>query len=170
MNRMSRLLAGMTAIAIAALLASTAASVRAQQSTVVLDDDDIGGVVSGPHGPEAGVRVIAETSDLPTKFARIVVSDDQGRYLIPDLPNASYKIWVRGYGLVDSPKVDSTPGRILNLTAVPAPDEAAAARVYPAIYWYSMLEIPDASQFGGKSGIPEKITQSEWLAVVKNRA
>ena len=69
----------------------------------------IGGVVTGPNGPEAGVWVIAETTDLPTKFAKIVVTDDQGRYLIPELPKAKYKVWVRGYGLVDSPKVDGEP-------------------------------------------------------------
>ena len=44
-------------------------------------DDDMAGVVSGPRGPEAGVWVIAETTDLATKFVRIVVTDDQGRYL-----------------------------------------------------------------------------------------
>ena len=55
--------------------------------------------------------VIAETTDLPTKFAKIVVTDDQGRYLIPELPKAKYKVWVRGYGLVDSAKVDGEPGK-----------------------------------------------------------
>ena len=70
---------------------------------VVLDPDDIGGVVSGPNGPEAGVWVIAETTDLPTRFSRTVVTDDAGRYVVPDLPAASYQVWVRGYGLVDSP-------------------------------------------------------------------
>ena len=63
---------------------------------------DIGGVVTSSKGAEAGVWVIAETTDLPTKFARIVVTDDQGRYLIPDLPAANYSVWVRGYGLVNS--------------------------------------------------------------------
>ncbi|HSL71020.1 MAG TPA: hypothetical protein VK864_12310, partial [Longimicrobiales bacterium] len=72
--------------------------------TVAIDSDDIGGVVTGARGPEAGVWVIAETSDLPTKFVRIVVTDDRGRYVIPDLPKANYQVWVRGYGLVDSPK------------------------------------------------------------------
>ena len=76
-----------------------------------------------PKGPEAGVWVIAETTDLPTKYAKIVVTDDQGRYVIPDLPTANYSVWVRGYGLVDSPKVRAKPGQQLNLTAVPAPDE-----------------------------------------------
>src|SRR5262249_61071119 len=87
------------------LVAATAAS--AQQPTVTVDASDIGGVVTGTSGPEAGVWVIAETSDLPTKFARIVVTDDQGRFLIPDLPKANYDVWVRGYGLVDSPKQKS---------------------------------------------------------------
>src|SRR5262245_3732539 len=70
---------------------------------VAIDADDIGGVVTGPRGPEAGVWVIAETTDLPTKMAKMVVTDDQGRYVIPDLPKAKYKVWVRGYGLIDSP-------------------------------------------------------------------
>jgi hypothetical protein len=125
--------------------------------------------VRGPDGPEAGVWVIAETAELNTKFAKIVVTDDQGRYLIPGLPKAKYQVWVRGYGLVDGPKVAGEPGKLLALTAVPAPNEAAAAQYYPAIYWYSMLKIPDAGQFGGKSDIPEKITQSDWLTAIKNR-
>src|SRR5262245_43567538 len=109
----------------------------AQQPSVTVGATDIGGVVTGSSGPEAGVWVIAETSDLPTKFARIVVTDDQGRYLIPDLPKANYDVWVRGYGLVDSPKQKSEPGKTLNLTATPAPDEKAAAQYFPAIYWYA---------------------------------
>ena len=76
---------------------------------------DIGGVVSGPKGPEAGVWVIAETGDLPTKYAKVVVTDEAGRYLIPELPKANYSVWVRGYGLVDSPKVKAAPGKPLNL-------------------------------------------------------
>src|SRR6187431_3679631 len=100
---------------------------RAQQTgaAISIDNDDLGGVVSGPKGPEAGVWVIAETSDLPTKFARIVVTDDNGRYLVPDLPKAKYEVWVRGYGLVDSPKTAATPGQRLALKAVPAPTARA---------------------------------------------
>src|SRR5207244_11609822 len=71
-------------------------------------------------------------------------------------------------GLVDSAKVDGEPGRQLNLTAVAAKSDAEAAKVYPAIYWYSMLKIPPQSEFGGKSNIPEKLTQSDWLKQVKN--
>src|SRR6516225_2839243 len=111
---------------------------------------DIGGVVTSSKGPEAGVWVIAETTDLPTKFARIVVTDDKGRYLVPDLPAATYTVWVRGYGLVDSTKLTAKPGALLNHTAVPAPSEAAAAHYYPAIYWYAMMKIPPVSDFGGK--------------------
>ena len=129
-------------IGVAAFAAAVTAPGRAQQPAVAIDNDDIGGVVRGAGGPEAGVWVIAETTDLPTKFAKIVVTDDQGRYVIPDLPKAKYKVWVRGYGLVDSPKLDGEPGQQLNLTAVVAPNDAAAAQYYPAIYWYSMLKDP----------------------------
>src|SRR6202045_2638165 len=109
-------------------------AVHAQQ-TVTVGPTDIGGTVISAAGPEAGVWVIVETTDLPTKFARIVVTDDQGRYLVPDLPTANYSVWVRGYGLVDSPKLTAKPGQLLNHTAVPAPNAAAAAPFYPAIYW-----------------------------------
>ena len=110
----------------------------------------------GPSGPEAGVWVIAETTELPTKFAKIVVTDDQGRFVIPDLPpKVNYEVWVRGYGLVDSPKLRAKPGQLLNLTAVPAPNEASAAHYYPAIYWFTLLKIPPAKDFGGTHGYPE---------------
>src|SRR6516165_4323001 len=131
--------------ALALLLAAAPMSLKAQ-TAVAIDNDDIGGVVTGPNGPEAGVWVIAETSELGTKMAKMVVTDDQGRYVIPDLPKAHYKIWVRGYGLVDSQKVDAEPGKNLNLTAVKAPDEAAAAQYYPSIYWYSMVKVPGQDQ------------------------
>src|SRR5262245_16221176 len=108
---------------------------------------EIGGIVTGPGGGEAGVWVVAETTDLPTKYAKIVVTDDQGRYMIPELPRAKYKVWVRGYGLVDSARVDSEPGRVVNLTAVKAPNDAAAAEYYPAGYWYAMMKFPDKSEF-----------------------
>jgi hypothetical protein len=139
---------------------------------IAMDGDDIAGVVTSTVGPEAGVWVIAETTDLPTKFARIVVTDDQGRYLIPDLPSANYEIWVRGYGLVDSPKTVAAPGRQLDLTAVAAPDAKSAAQYYPALYWYSMLEVPPADQFPGTgaegNGIPAAIeTQAQWVRTLK---
>ncbi|MFW6085082.1 MAG: carboxypeptidase-like regulatory domain-containing protein, partial [Gemmatimonadota bacterium] len=136
----------------------------------------IGGVVTGPDGPEAGVWVIAETHDLPTRFARIVVTNDEGRYLIPDLPDAEYDVWVRGYGLVDSEKVRAAPGETLDLAAVPAPDEAAAARYYPAGWWLALLEVPGADEFpgtgpeseGGNGLSPNLETQAEFLRNVKS--
>ena len=70
------------------------------------DDNDIGGVVTGANGPEAGVWVIAETNELPTQYAKMVVTD--------------------------------------------------------------VMKIPDQSQFGGKSNIPEKLTQVDWLKQMKN--
>ena len=148
-------------------------SVTLEAQTPPIDADDIAGTVTGPGGPEAGVWVIAETSDLATKFVRIVVTDDRGRYLIPDLPNARYQVWVRGYGLIDSPKVQSGPGTTLNLTAVAAPNARTAAAYYPAGYWFSLLRAPDAKEFPGTgpdgNGIAPTIrSQAEWLARVKS--
>src|ERR1700727_3141831 len=157
---------GVAAIAVAAFLAVAPARLSAQSVPVVAND--IAGVVKSPHGAEAGVWVIAETRDLPTRFAKMVVTDDQGRYVIPDLPKAKYQVWVRGYGLADSAKVDAEPGNQLNLKAVPAANAAEAAKIYPAIYWYSMLKIPGADQFGGHSDIPDKVKQSDWLNAMTN--
>ena len=89
MSIKSRLYFGVAVIALAGVLAAPPARLSAQQSTppgVTVGATDIGGVVRSASGPEAGVWVIAETTDLPTKFARMVVTDDQGRYVIPDLP------------------------------------------------------------------------------------
>jgi len=94
----------------AASLSKISAAQRASEA-VSVNSDDIGGVVTSSKGPEAGVWVIAETTDLPTKFRKIVVTDDAGRYLLPELPKATYKVWVRGYGLVDSKAVAAMPGK-----------------------------------------------------------
>jgi hypothetical protein len=165
----------LAAIAASALVSTTAISSVAQQAdpAIQIGENDLGGVVAGPNGPEAGVWVIAETTDLPTKYAKIVVTDDRGRYVIPDLPKANYTVWARGYGLVDSQKLQSAPGKLVNLTAVPAPNAAAAAEYYPGVYWYSMLKIPAASDFPGTgpkgNGIPDVMkTQAYWLDTVKN--
>ncbi len=157
---------------LAACLAALTPS-RLGAQAVDVDADDIGGVVTGVNGPEAGVWVIAETSDLPTRFARIVVTDDQGRYLLPDLPRAGYKVWVRGYGLVDSPKVAATPGHLLNLNAVPAPSARAAAEYYPAGYWLSLLRVPGTQEFPGTgpqgNGISPSVKhQAQWLGTIKS--
>ena len=167
---------GIVALGFAVLLVASPVEMNAGQVTgraVDIDDDDLGGVVTSPNGPEAGVWVIAETSDLPTKFVKIVVTDDQGRYLLPDLPNADYSVWVRGYGLVDSPKVQAAPGRIVNLTAVVAPNARAAAEYYPAGYWFSLLQPPEKSEFPGTgpegNGISTNMrSQAEWLRNVKS--
>src|SRR2546425_10758200 len=135
---------------VAAMIAVSLAWVGAQQrgggSTVAIDPDDIGGVVTSSKGPEAGVWVIGETTQLPTKFARIAVTDDQGRYVIPDVPQADYQVFVRGYGLVDSPRQTVRPGQQHNVTAQVAPDAKAAAQVYPAAWWLAMLPAPEGAQ------------------------
>jgi hypothetical protein len=164
-----RLFSGITAAALAAL-----AVLHAQQpgpGSIPMDPDDIGGVVTGPRGPEAGVWVIAETADLPTRFVRIVVTDDRGQYVLPDLPDATYTVWVRGYGLVDSEKVRAKRGAALNLKAVPAPDPHAAAQYYPAGYWFSLLEVPAKDEFPGnaENGIsPNVKSQGDWLRTIKS--
>ena len=131
------------------------------QDGIRLGTSDRGGIVRSANGPEAGVWVIAETTDLPTRMIRIVVTDDKGRYVVPDLPEANYSVWVRGFGLVDSPRMTAKPGKRLDLSAAIAPNAAAAAEYYPAIHWYSMLAIPPASGSGcasgrgaGKPGVP----------------
>ena len=139
---------------------------------IPIDDDDIAGVVTSASGPEAGVWVIAETTDLPTRFVRIVVTDDRGRYLLPDLPRAGYDVWVRGYGLVDSPKVKAAPGAVLDLRAIAAPDARAAAQYYPAGYWFSLLRVPDKSAFTGAAagtGVASRVkSQAEWVRQLKS--
>jgi hypothetical protein len=173
--RVKRIMHLSIALGIALILAASVVGVTSSQTAgqaVAIDGDDLGGVVIGPNGPEAGVWVIAETTDLPTRFIRIVVTDDQGRYLLPDLPSANYKVWVRGYGLIDSAKVDASPGRNLNLTAVVAPNLRAAAQYYPAGYWFSMLRVPPASEFPGTgeegNGISTAMgSQAEWLRGIK---
>src|SRR6187455_2931087 len=120
----------LVAAGVAGLLVVSFTSISARQQRPDFDPDDLAGVVRSSKGPEAGVWVIAETKDLPTPYAKIVVTDDQGRYLLPDLPKANYSVFVRGYGLVDSPRVTATAGKVLNLTAVIAPNEHAAAQYY----------------------------------------
>jgi len=162
---------GIAFIATVSLFAVTACGQAG--GDVLIDDDDIGGVVTGPNGPEAGVWVIAETTDLPTTFNKIVVTDDQGRYVLPDLPSATYDVWVRGYGLVDSPKQAVTPGSTHHLTAVAAPNPHAAAQYYPAGYWLSLISVPDKDQFPGTgsdgNGIsPAMESQAHWIRYLKS--
>src|SRR5258708_5476793 len=165
---------GAAGIALALALGVTPTSVSAQQSAppVSLGAPGIGGVVRGPNGRDAGVWVTAETTDLPTRMIKTVVTDDQGRYVIPDLPKANYVIWSRGYGLVDSAKTATEPGKTVNITAVPAPSAAAAAEYYPAIYWYAMLNIPGKEMFPGTgpngNGMATTMkSQLQWLDQVK---
>ena len=173
--KVTKTFATVTVASSALLWAACTQGARVGPGATAIDRDDITGAVMGASGPEAGVWVIAETSDLPTKFARIVVTDDQGRYLLPDLPKASYEIWVRGYGLVDSPKQKAEPGTTLNLNATPAPNARAAAEYYPAGYWYSLLKVPHESEFPGSgpegNGInPVFKTQPDYLRQLKNNS
>jgi hypothetical protein len=176
MKTTSALCAATVAVGWALLLTGTQAPVNAGQQpadAVRVDSDDIGGLVRSANGPEAGVWVIAETTDLATKFVKIVVTDDRGRYLLPDLPKANFSVWVRGYGLVDSPKVQSAPGKTLNLTAVAAPNARAAAEYYPAGYWFSLIRVPEKNEFpgnapGGNGIAPNVKSQADYIQRLKS--
>lgn len=135
-------------LVIAALVACDTQST----SSIALDNDDIAGIVNGDDGPEAGAWVVAETEDFETFFARIVVTDDQGRYLIPDLPAAEYHVWVRGYGLADSEKTNARRGSEINLQVNNAASDAEAAQVYPAAYWYAMMDLPTEEELQRVNG------------------
>jgi len=136
------------------------------QSAPVTEGDDIVGVVTGPRGAEAGVWVIAETSDLPTPYTKIVVTDDQGRYAIPDLPKATYSVWVRGYGLMDGQKNRATPGSTLNLLTGREASPKEAAEIYPGMYWFSLLKVPAAGEFP----LGPVQSQQQWLNTIKSGA
>jgi len=175
--KLTRLLyAGALAVGVAVMLAAAPATMTADPQggdAVRVDANDVGGVVSGANGPEAGVWVIAETKDLPTKFAKIVVTDDRGRYMLPDLPKANYDVWVRGYGLVDSARVKAAPGKVLNLTATKAPNPRAAAQYYPAGFWYSLIKVPEKGDFpgnapGGNGINPNIKSQADWIQRMKS--
>jgi hypothetical protein len=153
-------------------LAAQQTGPSAQAAAVKVNANAIGGVVASPKGPEAGVWVIAETTDLPTRYIKEVVTDDQGRFVLPDLPKANYTVFARGYGLVDSPKVKAGLGAHLDLKPTVAPDKKTAAQLYPANYWYALLKVPEKNEFPGTgpkgNGIASTVgTQGQWLHLIK---
>ncbi|HEY6340024.1 MAG TPA: carboxypeptidase-like regulatory domain-containing protein [Bryobacteraceae bacterium] len=161
------------AVGIAGYLVTTRTELNAQSGAQVKTKaDEIGGVVSSSKGPEAGVWVIAETTDLPTRLIKEVVTDDRGRYLIPELPKAKYSVWARGYGLVDSPKTQAEPGKQVDLKPTIAPDPKTAAQIYPGEYWYALLKVPEKNEFPGTgpagNGIsPSVKEQGQWIHLIK---
>ena len=148
-KRISALLLGLSLIV---FFATTSVRMSGQGGAApAVDNDDIGGVVTGAQGPEAGVWVIAETRTTPTHLVKSVVTDDRGRFVVPDLPAGEYDVWVRGYGLVDSPKVPGAPGATLNLKAVVAPSAQDAAKYYPEAQ-YAMVALADLTRAGFING------------------
>ena len=171
----SKRLRGVAAAAGVAALALAATALMAQTAPVALpaiDGDDIGGVLMGPSGPEAGVWIIAETHGLKVRYIKAVVSDDKGRFVIPDLPAGTYDVWARGYGLLDTAKTPAKPGATVRLTAKAA-TPAQAAKIYPAAYWYSMLKVPPKSAFSGPGRLAtigaDTPNQEAWLARIKSQ-
>jgi len=135
----------------------------AAQAGVQVDKASIGGTVTNASTgrPEAGVWVIAETK-LAVPYRKIVVTDDRGRFLVPDLPAASYDLWVRGYGLKDSAKTKAERGAQVKLQAASATTQQEAAKIYPAAYWTSLIKAP------AKEELPaEYKSQEHWLAALR---
>ena len=135
----------------------------AAQSGVQADNSSIGGTVTNAATgkPEAGVWVIAETK-LAVPYRKIVVTDDQGRFLVPALPAASYDVWVRGYGLKDSAKTKAERGSQVKLQAATAATPQEAARIYPAAYWTSLIHPPSKEELPA-----EYKSQEHWLAALR---
>ena len=87
-SRLVRLIIGLgISVGLYSLLPVSSSQAQQPANDVAIDNDDIGGVVNGPKGPEAGVWVIAETRDLPVRYIKTVVTDDRGRFVVPDLPS-----------------------------------------------------------------------------------
>jgi hypothetical protein len=162
-----KLVLPLLALALAAVLV-----LRVGSGSAMPEGGSIHGVVEGRAGPEAGVWVIAETADLDTHFIKIVVTDDDGRFLLPDLPGAGYSVWVRGYGLRDSSPRAARPGDELRLAAEYPATPQEAAHVYPANYWMSLIDVPRADEFPGTgpegNGIsPGMRFQEQWVDQMK---
>jgi hypothetical protein len=170
----SRLAGFGAAAALAVVFAAAATSAIAAPRPDELPEGYITGTVASPDGPEAGVWVIAETDELKTPYTKIVVTDDEGRFVLPELPVATYRVWVRGYGLVDSMPIEGRPGdRDVELQAVLAKTPQEAAEIYPGNYWLSLLEPPKKSEFPGTgpqgNGISEQMAnQQQWLYHLKS--
>ena len=92
--------------------------------------------------PEAGVWVIAVAKPGGKVMRKIVVTDSKGRFVLPEMPDAKWSVWVRGYGILDSKKTPARPGANLSLKVKKTTTPVQRARVYPANYWLSMLNLP----------------------------
>ncbi|MGB7290567.1 MAG: hypothetical protein WBD99_00135 [Thermodesulfobacteriota bacterium] len=136
--------------------------------------DYIEGKVHVQGGSAAGVWVIAESKEfhtneisqgniIPDIYRKIVVTDDQGNFVIPELPNATYDLWVRGYGLKDSTPIKASPsGKKVQLFADLASSPQEAAQVFPAHYWYSLMEFPDDI-----SAVSNFNSNEQWSSTLK---
>jgi hypothetical protein len=133
-------------------------------SGIQVGANSIGGVVTNNAGgtPEAGVWVIAETKSLQVPFRKIVVTDDAGRFLVPDLPKGDYELWVRGYGLKDSSRFKASLGGQVKLAVDNASSAQEVAKIYPASYWISLIHPP------AKEELPAAfVSQEHWLGSLR---
>jgi hypothetical protein len=180
------LCAGAIGVITLAIVLPTSAQQNAKQaakganSKYISPPGYITGTVTGDKGPEAGVWVIAETNDLATKMIKTVVTDDQGRYVLPELPAVNYQVWVRGYGIEDSKPISAKPSaNPVALKVTNAKTPAEAAKVYPGDYWLSMLAPPAKNLFPGTgektadnpngNGVNANMkSQAQWIHQLKS--
>ena len=140
-----------------------------QDAGIPIDNDDIGGVVTSAKGPEAGVWVIAETNDLPTRFARMVVTDDQGRYVIPESAQSQLRhlgARLRIGGFTESEKRSRQASQPQSGGGAKRSRGSAILSGNLLVFHARRFLKPD--EFGGKGEIPAKLTQTEWLNTMKN--
>jgi hypothetical protein len=120
-----------------------------------------GTVTSGKGKAEAGVWVIAEAK-LGKGYRKIVVTDRKGRFVLPQLPKATYRVWVRGYGLQDSKQVSAKRGAELDLRVKTARTKRQAAKIYPANYWLSLFRPPANTE-----ALPGGRKPNTWMSDLK---
>ncbi len=174
MNTRSKVEGAVLCAVLLALMAALAVLPGGAQQAPAAPHGIITGVVESAQGPEAGVWVIAETKDLPTHFIKIVVTDDRGRFLLPELPSANYSVFVRGFGLVDSLPIQMKPtANPITLKAIVATTPQEAARVYPGDYWLSLMEPPAKSEFPGTGPEGNNVgpgmrSQNHWINSLKS--
>ena len=152
------------------------APARLRTVRIAIDADDIGGVVTSANGPEAGVWVIAETTDLPHQAAKIVVTDDRGP--LPACLTCRRRTTRCGCAAMASSireGADSAPGKLLNLTAVVAP---SASRSGPVLSGRStgmpcsrcLRRASSPAPVSNGNGISrERQSQAEWVSRLKTR-
>ena len=129
-------MAAVTRFTLSLAIAASAAVAAAQS-----DAATITGTVNGPDGkPFRGAFVQAK--NVKTKITTSVLSDNQGRYAIENLPAGDYRLTMRAIGYKSDPKSGITLGA----------DQSAS---YDLALAQSYVRWSDISMHQGKKLLPE---------------